>query len=95
MEMSVFKSKEIYNVFIGDEFTVTVEVERDRMTITKITQWVIDEYDIEYEYYAKVKYTKKIIDIHNLENEMRIFINSRFDKMIEKLEEIKVRLSEY
>lgn len=95
MNIEIYKSKIVYEIWINEEFEVTVEVEDDKINIVRIKQYIIDEHDFEYEYYAKVKYTKKIVDINNLENEMKIFIESRFEKMINKLEEIKAKLNTY
>lgn len=95
MDIEIYKSKIVYEIWINEEFEVTVEVEDDKINIVRIKQYIIDEHDFEHEYYAKVKYTKKIVDINNLENEMKIFVGSRFEKMINKLEEIKAKLNTY
>lgn len=65
------------------------------MNIVKIKQYIIDEHDFEYEYYSKLKYTKKIVDINNVGNEMKILIESRFEKMVNQLEKIKKKLNTY
>lgn len=95
MDIEIYKSKIVYEIWINEEFEVTVEVEDDKINIVRIKQYIIDEHDFEHEYYAKVKYTKKIVDINNLENEMKVFVGSRFEKMINKLEEIKAKLNTY
>lgn len=95
MDIEIYKSKTVYEIWIDEEFEVTVEVEGDKINIVRIKQYIIDENDFEHEYYAKVKYTKKIVDINNIENEMKIFVRSRFEKMVNKLEEIKVKLNTY
>ena len=89
MDIEIYKLKMVYEIWVNEEFEITVEVENNKMNIVKIKQYIIDEHDFEYEYYAKLKYTKKIIDISNVENEMKIFIESRFEKTISQLEKIK------
>lgn len=95
MDIEIYKSKIVYEIWVDEEFEVTVEVEDNKMNIVKIKQYIIDEHDFEYEYYAKLKYTKKIVDINNVENEMKIFIESRFEKMVNQLEKIKKKLNTY
>lgn len=95
MDIEIYKSKMVYEIWVNEEFEVTVEVEDNKMNIVKIKQYIIDEHDFEYEYYAKLKYTKKIVNINNVGNEMKIFIESRFEKMINQLEKIKKKLNTY
>lgn len=95
MDIEIYKSKTVYEIWVDEEFEVTVEVEDDKMNITRIKQYIIDEHDFEFQYYAKLKYTKKIVDINNVENEMKIFIESRFEKMENQLEKIKKKLNTY
>ena len=95
MDIEIYKSKTVYEIWVDEEFEVTVEVEDDKMNITRIKQYIIDEHDFEFQYYAKLKYTKKIVDINNVENEMKIFIESRFEKMKNQLEKIKKKLNTY
>lgn len=95
MDIEIYKSKIVYEIWVNEEFEVVVEVEDNKMNIVKIKQYIIDEHDFEYEYYAKLKYTKKIVDINNVENEMKIFIESRFEKMKNQLEKIKKKLNAY
>lgn len=95
MNMKTCKSKVIYCTYIEENYMVTTEVVGDKINITKIEESVLDEYDFQHEYYAKVKYTKSVTDINNIEKEIEIFIQSRFSKMVCKLEEIKVKLETY
>lgn len=77
-----------YFVDVTEDVSVVVNiVNNEKMYIERITIWIEFEEDI-LEYYAKVKYQRKIKDIHNLDEEIEEFVLSRLDKMKEKLDEV-------
>ena len=88
--MNISKCETITKYFIDvtENISVIVNVVNNKtMYIEKITMWLEFEEDI-FDYYAKVKYQRKIKDIHNLENEIEEFVLDRFDKMKGKLDEV-------
>lgn len=77
-----------YFVDVTEDVSVVVNIVNNKtMYIEKINIWIEFEEDI-LEYYAKVKYQRKIKDIYNIENEIEEFVLDRFDKMKEKLDEV-------
>ena len=77
-----------YFVDVTEDVSVVVNIVNNKtMYIEKINIWIEFEEDI-LEYYAKVKYQRKIKDIYNIENEIEEFVLDRFDKMKGKLDEV-------
>ena len=88
--MNINKCETITKYFIDvtENISVVVNVvNNERMYIERITMWLEFEEDI-FDYYAKVKYQRKIKNIHNLNEEIEEFVLSRLDKMKEKLDEV-------
>lgn len=78
-----------YIVEVTDDVYVIVNLVNNKtMHIERIAKWVELEDESSLDYYAKVKYQRKIKDIHNLENEMEEFVLGRLDKMIAKVNEV-------
>ena len=84
-----------YFVDVTDDICAIVKVvNNERIYIEKVTIWFDSELE-SFEYYAKVKYQRKINDIHNIENEIEEFVLSRLDKMKVKLDEVVERYYPY
>ena len=88
MEVRKYETITNYSVDVTDDITVSIRVVNNiRMYIERISIYMeVDE--LYFDYYAKVKYQRKIKNIHNLESEMEEFVLSRLDKMKEKLDEV-------
>lgn len=88
MEVRKYETITNYSVDVTDDITVSIRVVNNiRMYIERISIYMeVDE--LYFDYYAKVKYQRKIKDIYNLEKEIEEFVLDRLDKMKEKLDEV-------
>lgn len=81
MNIKLMSITKIYNFEVEENYSVQVKVYENKMDIIKAEMFYVDENELEWNIYTNLKYTRRVVDMSNLENEMKIFIKDRIDKI--------------